>query len=213
MVEETARAAPCRRRARAMSAVLVVLLFAVPGSARAEDVRAGSFDFDPERTVVAFHLGGRLHEVYGTFRVRSGTIAADPTTGAASGSVVIDAASGASENAMRDARMTRAVLEADRFPDITLRFQRVDGRLEPDGAFHATLHGILSLHGADHDVAVDVTGHLLGDQLQAHAHFVVPYVAWGVPDPSMFVLTVDKQVDLDVTAGGPVVWTTKEHHE
>ena len=192
---------------------VVVALLAIAGRARARDVQAGSFAFDPERTVVAFHLGSPLHEVYGTFRVRSGTIAADPTTGVASGSVVIDAASGDSENAMRDARMTHAVLEADRFPDITLHFARVDGRMEPDGVFHATLHGILSLHGADHDVAVDVTGHLVGDQLQAHARFVVPYVAWGVPDPSVLLLTVDKQVDIDVTASGPVVWTTEEHRE
>ncbi len=196
-----------------MWVLAVVLLPATAGAASAQDLRSGSFDFDTEHTVVAFHLGSRLHEVYGTFRVRSGTIAVDPTTGAAHGSVVIDAASGASENAMRDARMTHAVLEADRFPDITLRFTRVDGRPEPGGAFHATLHGILSLHGTDHDVAVDVTGHLIGDELQAHAHFSVPYVAWGVPDPSMLLLTVDKDVDVDVTASGPVVWTTKEPHE
>ena len=211
MVGERARAATRRRRARSMSGV--VLLLAIAAGARAQDVRPGSFEFDPERTVVAFHLGGRIHEVYGTFRVRNGTITADPTTGAASGSVVIDATSGASENAMRDARMTHAILEADRFPDITFRPMRVDGRLEPDGIFHATLHGILTLHGADHDLAVDVTGHLVGDQLQTHAHFVVPYVAWGLPDPSMLVLTVAQEVEIDVTTSGPVVWSTKEHRE
>jgi polyisoprenoid-binding protein YceI len=190
-----------------------MLAIAVAGVAVAQDLQPGSFDLDPQRTVIAFHLAGRFHEVYGTFQLRSGTITVDPATGVAGGTVVVDAASGDSENAMRDARMTGAVLEADRFPDMTFRPVRLDGRPEPDGSFHTTLHGILTLHGGDHEVAVDVTGHLIGDRLQIHGHFVVPYVAWGLPDPSMLVLTVAKEVEVDVTTSGHVVWTTKEHRE
>jgi hypothetical protein len=166
----------------------------------------GRLQLDPHHTVVAFHLAGRLHDIHGTFQLRQGTLEVDPVSGAASGSVVVDATSGESGNTARDARMGSFVLEAERFSDIRFQPAQMDGHRQPDGTFHATLHGLLTLHGSEHELAVAIDGRLVDDELSATGHFTVPYVAWGLADPSILLLTVADTVDIDVTTAGHVVW-------
>jgi len=186
----------------------LVLAAARPSAATAATI--GVLHFDPHHTVVAFHLSGTLHETHGTFPLTEGTLAVDPASGAATGRVVVDATGGESSNDMRDARMSSVVLQSARFPTIEFRPARVDGHRRADGSFHATLHGELTLHGAAHALDVDVEGRLVGDQLTATARFVVPYVAWGLEDPSVLLLTVAKEVEIDVTTTGNLTWTNDE---
>jgi hypothetical protein len=44
--------------------------------------------------------------------------------------------------------------------------------------------------------------HIDGASLAAKGHFTVPYVKWGLKDPSIFILKVAKEVDIDLTLAG-----------
>ena len=44
--------------------------------------------------------------------------------------------------------------------------------------------------------------HMDGSNMTAKGHFIVPYVQWGLKDPSIFILKVAKQVDIDLTLSG-----------
>jgi polyisoprenoid-binding protein YceI len=176
-------------------------------AAATSEAGVGHFAFDPHHTVVAFHLAGNLHDVHGTFALENGALAVDPTSGVATGTILVSATSGESGNTSRDTRMTSAVLDAEHFPDVRFRAERVEGHPDVDGTFRATLYGVLTLRGDEHDVAIPVDGTVAGDRLRAHAHLTVPYVAWGLPDPSILLLTVAKTVDVDVTTEGHVTWS------
>jgi len=160
----------------------------------------------PANTRVEFRLGGALHTTHGEFHLRHGIIKADPATGNAEGSVVVDAASGESGDSLRDNRMKDSVLEAQAYPQITFSLQHIDGHLGDEGNFQAKLEGVLMLHGGQHQIVIETQGKLIDDDLVATAHFSIPYVEWGLKDPSVLFLTVAKEVDIDIAMTGHITW-------
>jgi polyisoprenoid-binding protein YceI len=188
---------------------VVAFLSALAASAQngaAMDLRSGALELDPSKTLVEFRLPGSLHTTHGTFKLERGTIIADPATGKAGGSIVVDASSGDTGIGARDNEMRESVLEVQRYPEITFDPQHFTLELRRGGQFQATMQGVLTLHGGRHDVALTAQGQLVGDSLTATAHFSVPYVDWGLEDPSVLFLTVAKQVDIDIATSGHVVW-------
>jgi polyisoprenoid-binding protein YceI len=171
------------------------------------ELRSGTLELDPSKTLIEFRLPGNLHTTHGTFKLERGTIIADPATGKAGGSIVVDAGSGDTGIGARDNEMRESVLEAQRYPEITFDPQHFTYELRRGGQFQATIQGVLTLHGGRHDVALTAQGQLVGDNLTASAHFSVPYVEWGLEDPSVLFLTVAKKVDIDLATEGHIVWT------
>jgi polyisoprenoid-binding protein YceI len=195
----------CERARAALLVLAVAALCAADASPAANQLAL--VRFDPAHTVVGFRLAGGLHDTHGAFVLKEGSLRVDPASGAADGVVVVDAASGDSGNSSRDARMRESVLEATKYPEIRFRPAKVDGALAPDGSFHGEMHGTLTLHGGDHPVTIPVEGHVGADSWAATGHFTVPYVAWGLSDPSVLFLTVAKEVEIEVRATGEVRWT------
>jgi len=177
-----------------------------PPPAIPAEPRVGILELDPSKTLVQFKLAASLHTMHGDFKLARGTIKADSATGKAEGTIVVDAASGESGDWIRDARMKDSILETKSYSEITFAPRHVSGNVDQTGAFKATLEGLLTLHGAQHVIQIDANGTLAGDSLVATAHFSVPYVAWGLKDPSMLFLTVAKTVDVDIAAAGHVTW-------
>ncbi len=156
---------------------------------------------DPTATKIEFTLAATLHTVHGTFKLKSGEIHWDPATGHASGAVVIDATSGDTDNASRDKNMHTDVLESAKFPEITFTPAQVKGALPKAGTAQIEVSGKIRLHGQDHDTTLRVTVQPGTDgSLQASTQFAVPYVKWGLKNPSTFLLHVGDTVDVDIHA-------------
>lgn len=179
-----------------------VVLLASPAALQAQET---TFELDPAKTTVEFALGATLHAVHGTFKSKSGTIRFNPASGEASGSIVIDATSGNSDNESRDRKMHEVVLESKKYPEIVLTPIRVTGAVAEQGDSTVEVQGVLRIHGADHEVTLSVAVHVSGDAVTAKTHFVVPYVAWGLKNPSTFVLRVSKEVEIEVSSRGRIV--------
>lgn len=157
---------------------------------------------DPAQSTVHFTVGSTLHAVHGTFAFKSGAIHFDPDAGKAGGEFVVDTASGESGDDSRDMRMKKEILEAPKFPEIIFHPTQVEGKVDPSGASDVKLHGIFSIHGADHEITATVHAQLTGDRWTATANFDVPYIAWGIKNPSNFFLKVKPVVNVDLEMSG-----------
>jgi len=157
---------------------------------------------DPERTTVRFTLGATLHTVHGSFRLKNGAIKFNSATGAASGAVVADATSGETGNQKRDRNMHRDVLMSQRYPEITFTPTRMIGAVQPQGESSLQVEGVLRLQGNDHPVTLPFKVQASENELRATTQFTVPYVAWGLKNPSTFFLHVADKVELSIDATG-----------
>jgi polyisoprenoid-binding protein YceI len=161
-----------------------------------------TFAVDPGASQVSWALGGSGHHVSGTFHVQSGSIDFDRTAHTISGSVVVAAGSGNSGEASRDKKMNKDVLDVEHYAEITFVPQKYDGAIAPIGDSTIQVSGTFTLHGTPHDLSVPMQIHIDGGALNAKTHFVVPYVQWGLKDPSVFILKVAKEVDIDLALSG-----------
>jgi polyisoprenoid-binding protein YceI len=159
-----------------------------------------SLQLDPAHTKVEFVVPSTLHTVHGTFALKRGTIQFDPSTGKASGELAVDAASGDSSSGSRDRRMTREILQADRFPEIVFRPDRVDGKVALTGKSQVQLHGMFSIHGAEHEIVMPLDVEALEGQYNVSGHFSVPYIKWGMKNPSTLMLRVADTVEIKIEA-------------
>ena len=164
-----------------------------------------TLELDPANTRIEFTLAATLHTVHGTFALKSGTIHFDPSTGSASGLVVVDTASGDSGNTSRDHKMHQQILESQQYPEITFTPTKLSGKVELQGDSTVQLDGIFRLHGADHPLTLTVPLQMKGNNLSARTHIVVPYIAWGLKNPSTFALHVSDRVEIDIAAAGRVL--------
>ncbi len=147
-------------------------------------------------------LAGNLHTVKGTFLLKRGAIHFDPATGKASGEIAFDATSGKTGNSSRDNKMHKDVIESGRYPEIVFRPDRADGELAASGASALQVHGMFTMHGAEHEVTFPVEVNFAGSAWTAHASFQVPYVRWGMKNPSVLFLRVDDVVQVQFHASG-----------
>ena len=157
---------------------------------------------DQSQSKVHYAVDSTLHTVHGTFNFKSGVVRIDPATGKAGGEIIVYATSGDSENSSRDEKMHKVVLESQKYSEIVFKPTLVDGKLAVSGPSDVKLHGIFSLHGSDHELVVPVHAEISGDHWQGSTKFQVPYIQWGLKDPSNFLLKVKPNVDIDLELAG-----------
>jgi polyisoprenoid-binding protein YceI len=202
-----------RRRAVLCGLLLagVVLLPAAeshrqPPAAVAQPSGAGEivFSLDPAQSKVHYTVGSTLHTVHGTFAFKRGALRIEPASGRAAGEIVVDATSGESGNDGRDKKMHKDVLQSNRYTEVIFRPDRVDGKIPATGTVSAQLHGILTVHGSDHEVTVPAQAELSGDRWKGTVKFRIPYVEWGMKSASTFLLKADSFVDIELEMSGSV---------
>ena len=172
----------------------------------AKNTRLAVIELEPANSEIDFDLDGFPHQVHGKFKIVSGKVEVDPSSGELSGLVVVDTASGDSGNGLRDAEMRNSILEAQRYPQITFTPSHCQQAVAMLDRFRGPVRGTLALHGIKQEIEIDTEVLLQGDEVKVSGHFVVPYVDWGLKDPSLLFLHVAKQVAINVHTQGHLIW-------
>ena len=177
--------------------ILVAALAAVSAQAQPR-----TLVLDPQASKVSFTLKATGHEVEGAFAVQSGRIAFDPATGAASGEIAVDLKNARTGNKDRDEKMHGEVLETKKHPLAVFRAEKIRGTVPDSGTGQVILDGMLSLHGSEHKVSLPAKIAVQNGRVRADTEFQIPYVEWGLRDPSIVMLRVAKVVAVKVHAVG-----------
>jgi len=161
---------------------------------------------DPAATKIEFTLAATMHTVHGTFKLKNGEIHWAPATGHVSGAIVIDATSGNTDNTSRDKNMHTQILESAKFPEIVFTPAQIKGAIPKAGSSQIEVSGVIRLHGQDDPVTLTFSVQPgAGGSLQVSTQFGVPYVKWGLKNPSTFLLHVSDTVNVEIHASAHVV--------
>jgi polyisoprenoid-binding protein YceI len=180
---------------------LCLATLSVPAALPAEEL---VISLDAAKTKIGFVVGSLLHTVHGTFQLKGGHISFDPSTGIVSGDITVDAASGNSGNTTRDKRMTRGILEAQRYPEVRFSPTAYKGSVAMTGTSNVEVTGSFLIHGQAHEITIPLQIQMSREEVTATGKFTVPYVQWGMKNPSNFLLKVDDKVEIELTAMGRV---------
>jgi polyisoprenoid-binding protein YceI len=157
---------------------------------------------DTARSKVSWSVDSTLHMVHGTFAMKGGSMHFDPDSGKAGGEFVVSVMSGESGNNSRDEKMHKEVLESGKYPDAVFRPSQVEGKVASSGSSDVKVHGTFLLHGAAHDITVPVHVELDGENWKGTGKFDVPYIEWGLKNPSNFLLKVQPVVNVELEMAG-----------
>ena len=193
-------------------ALFVVACCGVMACAPTACAQAYVVTLDPAQTKITFTLDTTLHDVHGTFQLKSGQIHLDKATGKASGAIIVDAQSGDTDNKSRDKKMHQEILESPKYPEFVFTPQQVRGSFDPQKASQVDIAGTFRIHGQDHELTMTIAVQPASPaQVQCDTHFAIPYVKWGMKDASTFLLHANDTVELEVHATAQLVPEQPSH--
>jgi hypothetical protein len=152
-----------------------------------------TFIINPDASEIRVTLKTTHEVVNGTFHAQSGSIEFDRGSAKMSGSVVVLAGSGKTGNESRDKKMNKDILKVEQYATIA-----------PSGDSNIQVSGIFTLLGTPHEITIPMLVHLDDGSGTAKAHFVVPYVQWGLKNPSFMIWKADNDVAVDVNIVGAI---------
>ncbi|MGA8938310.1 MAG: YceI family protein [Acidobacteriaceae bacterium] len=184
---------------KSLAAFALTVILASPALAQHQ-----TFTINPDASEVRMTLNATHEVVHGAFHVQSGLIEFDRGASTMSGSIIVSATSGKTGNDSRDKKMDKDVLKTEQYTTVLFTPRGYTGTIAPSGDSTIQVMGVITLLGSPHNLTIPLQIHIAGEDCTAKAHFVIPYVQWGLKDPSFFIFRVEKQVDIDLSLTGRV---------
>ncbi|WP_158790753.1 YceI family protein [Granulicella sp. L60] len=163
-----------------------------------------TFVVNPDASEVKMTLKTTHQLVNGTFHIQSGSIEFDRSNPKMSGSVTVLAGSGKTGNDSRDKKMNKDILKVEQYTTVSFAPKTYTGTIAPSGDSTIQVSGVFTLLGSPHDLTIQMQLHRDGSKATARAQFVIPYVQWGLKNPSFLIWKADNDVVMDLNLFGQV---------
>jgi YceI-like domain len=163
-----------------------------------------TFTVNPDASDVKMKLNTTHEVVNGTFHVQSGSINFDRTASNISGTVIVAAGSGKTGNDSRDKKMNKDILKVNQFATVSFAPKTYDGTIAASGDSTIQVSGVFTLLGTPHDLTIPMQIHIDGSKATAKGQFVVPYVHWGLKNPSFLIWKAENNVGIDLNLVGQI---------
>jgi polyisoprenoid-binding protein YceI len=98
--------------------------------------------------------------------------------------------------------MNKDILRVEQYATVSFEPKTYSGAIAPSGESTIQVTGIFTLLGTPHEITIPMLVHLEGTAATAKAHFAVPYVQWGLKNPSFMIWKADNDVAIDVFLSG-----------
>jgi hypothetical protein len=163
-----------------------------------------TFAVNPDASEVKMKLNTTHEVVNGTFHIQFGSIEFDRSNPKMSGSVAVLAGSGKTGNDSRDKKMNKDILKVDQYTTVSFAPKTYTGTIAPSGYSTIQVSGVFTLLGTVHDLTIPMQIHIDASKATARAQFVVPYVQWGLKNPSFMFWKAENDVAIDLNLVGQV---------
>jgi polyisoprenoid-binding protein YceI len=163
-----------------------------------------TFAVNPDASEVKMKLNTSHEVVNGTFHIQSGSINFDRSASHISGIVIVEAGSGKTGNDSRDKKMNKDILRVDQFATVSFAPKAYSGTVAASGDSTIQVSGVFTLLGTAQDLTIPMQIHIDGSKATAKAQFVVPYVQWGLKNPSFLIWKAENDVAIDLNLIGQV---------
>jgi hypothetical protein len=184
---------------KSFAVVALALIFAPAALAQHQ-----TFAVNPDASEVKMKLNTTHEVVDGTFHIQSGSINFDRTASHISGIIIVTAGSGKTGNDSRDKKMNKDILKVDQYTAVSFAPKTYTGTISPSGDSTIQVSGVFTLLGNPHDLTIPMQIHMDGSKATARAQFIVPYVQWGLKNPSFMFWKADNDVAIDLNLVGQV---------
>lgn len=163
-----------------------------------------TFAVTPDASEIKMTLNTTHEVVNGTFHIQSGSIEFDRKNPKMSGLVTVLAGSGKTGNVSRDKKMNKDILKVEEFATVSFAPKTYNGTIAAFGDSSIQVRGVFTLIGTAHDLTIPMQIHIDGSKVTAKGQFVVPYVLWGLKNPTFFIWKAENNVAIDLNLVGQV---------
>ncbi len=163
-----------------------------------------TFAVDSNASEVRMKLNTTHEVVNGSFHIQSGSINFDRTASRISGIIVVASASGNTGNGSRDKKMHNDILKVEQFTTVSFAPKSYTGTIATSGDSSIQVSGVFTLLGTAHDLTIPLQIHIEGSKATAKGNFIVPYVQWGLKNPSFLIWKAENDVAIDLNLVGQI---------